>query len=129
MRRAIGETVFFFHVTFVIFWCALFLIPESIFPDRVSFHFYLSLLVMLHQIFWGLIILPWTGRYRMVCILTTITQLLRKESVSDPKNYEHSFNREFLNKFGIKISNRASSYLTFAIFTLSAIQYFLEFRG
>ncbi|MFA5355314.1 MAG: hypothetical protein WC302_01055 [Candidatus Paceibacterota bacterium] len=129
MRKVLGETVFFFHIIFGIFWYSLFLVPETVFPDRVSFHFYLSLLVVFHQFVWGFLIWPWTRKYRMVCILTTITQALKGESLSDPKNYDHSFSRELFGKMGIRISNRTSTYLTFLIFTLASLQYALSFRG
>jgi hypothetical protein len=129
MRKFLGRTVFFLHLIFGIYWYSLFLVPETVFPGRPAFHFYLSLLVILHQFLWGFLIYPWTGKYRMVCILTTITQLLRGQSLSDPQNYEHAFKNDLLKVVGVVISNRTSTILNFLILFLSGIIYLLSFRG
>jgi len=124
MRNLFSRVIFLFHATFVAFWCGLFLIPESLFPNKVAFHFYLTMVVVLHQFCWGFLIMPWTGKYRMVCILTTLTQLLRGQKVSDPNNYDHHFTQEAFLKIGINIPHKASALITFFILFLVTIRYF-----
>ena len=125
MKKTLGDIVFWFHIVFVLFWYALFFVPVNVWPDKILFHFYLTLGVVIHQIVWGLIIMPWTGRYRMVCMLTTIAQLLRGEDIANPNNYDHSSTREFLAKFGItKVPHRISTIIAFIVLILVSIQYF-----
>ncbi|MFH1714010.1 MAG: hypothetical protein ABH831_00180 [Candidatus Nealsonbacteria bacterium] len=124
MRNLVGNIIFLFHAAFVIPWYALLFVPESVLPNKIAFHFYLTLVVVLHQFLWGFLIMPWTKKYRMVCILTTFQQLAKGQNISDPKNYDHSFTQEFLRKIGINIPHRASTLITFTILTLVSIQYF-----
>ena len=125
MRTLLGKTLFFFHAVFVAFWYGLFFVPESIFPNRVSFQFYLTLAVIFHQFVWGFLIMPWTGKYRMVCILTTINQIIRGQKVSDPKNYDHSFPQEVFRSFGVYISHRTTTFITLFTLIVVSIEYFL----
>jgi hypothetical protein len=125
MRKKFADITFWTHASIGSFWYGLFLVPTSWWPDKVSFHFGLSLLIVLHQFVWGALITPWTGKYRMVCFLTTITQLLKGEKISDPENYKHSFSREFFKRGGITISNRQATILTLATLSVVSIQYFL----
>jgi hypothetical protein len=124
MRKLLSKTLFFFHVVFVAFWYGLFFVPESVFPGRVSFHFYLTLVVVFHQFIWGFLLLPWTGRYRMVCILTTINQLIRGDKMSDSKNYDHSFTQEFFKGFGVRIPHRATTFITLLVLFAASLNYF-----
>ncbi|MFH1509815.1 MAG: hypothetical protein ABID67_01540 [Candidatus Nealsonbacteria bacterium] len=126
MNNFLGKVIFFFHAVFVIFWYGLFLVPESFFPGKITFHFYLTIVVVSSQFVWGLLLMPWTKKYRMVCFFTTITQLLKGQNISDPNNYNHSFNRDLFKKIGIKISHRATTYITFSVLILVTIQYFLQ---
>ena len=125
MRSFLARIVFFFHIAIVSFWLGLFFLPESLFSDRISLQFYLGLLIVGHQLIWGLVILHWTEKYRMACFLTTLTQLLRGEKVSDPGNYDHSFTREILKITGINISHRVSVTLSLAVLAITSIRYFL----
>ena len=124
MKNLLAKTILLFHVVIVAFWLSLLLVPENLFPGKISFQFYLSLLIVGHQFLWGFVILPWTEKYRMVCFLTTITQLIRGEKISDPKNYDHSFTREILKLVGIDIPHRVSVILSLSVLTIVSIQYF-----
>jgi hypothetical protein len=125
MRKFLARVVLLFHVTLVSFWLSLFFLPESLFLDKISLQFYLSLLIVGHQFFWGFAIMPWTEKYRMVCFLTTITQLLRGEKISDSKNYDHSFTREVLKVAGVNISHRVSTALSLTVLAIASIRFFL----
>lgn len=124
MRNFIAKIIFLFHIVIVSIWLGLFFIPEHWFPNKVSFQFNLSLLIVGHQFIWGFLIMPWSEKYRMVCFLTTVTQLLRGQKLSDPKNYDHSFTQEFFKEIGVNIPHRASTLLAFTILVITAVQYF-----
>jgi len=123
MRRFLADLIFYLHTSIVVFWYVLFFIPGSWWQNKVTFHFYYSLVIVLHQLLWGLVIMPWTKKYRMVCILTTFTQLLRGEKISDPRNYDHSFTKEFLGDMGLTIPHRATTILTFSTMAAVTVQY------
>lgn len=124
MRNILANFVFWVHGAFIIFWFGLFFIPQSIWPGRIVFQFYFTVIVVAHQLTWGLLIMPWTKKYRMVCILTTIHHLLRGQKISDPENYDRNFTKEFLGKAGINFPHRAATIITFATLILATIQYF-----
>lgn len=128
MKNHIANLIFGMHFFIVALWCGLLLVPTSWWPERISFHFYFSLLIVVHQFIWGFLITPWTGKYRMVCILTTINQFLKGQKISDPENYDYSFAQNFLERTGITISHRRITIFTFIILTIVSIQY-LFFTG
>ena len=123
-KRFFGELIFWAHIIIVGFWYVLFLVPTSLWADKIAFHFYFTLGIVGHQFLWGAAIMPWTKRYRMVCILTTPMQILRGQNISDPKNYDHSFTAEFIKRAGIKVPHKASTILTFTILVIVTIQFF-----
>jgi len=124
MRKFFSDFIFLLHALFVIFWYGLFFVPLSLWSGKISFHFFLTLAIVGNQFLWGFLIMPWTKKYRMVCFLTTIMQLLRGQKISDPKNYNHSFTKEFFGKTGLNIPHRGATLLTFTILTVVTIQYF-----
>lgn len=123
MRKLFAELIFWSHVLIILFWWGLFLISVNWWPDKISFHFHLSLLIIIQQFLWGFVIMPWTKEYRMVCIFTTITQILRGQDISNKNNYNHSFLQELFGKTGITIPHKTSSIITFAIMIIVTIQY------
>lgn len=123
IRLILADLLFWLHFIIGTVWLGLFLVPSSIWSDKITFHFYLTLLIVGHQFFWGLMIMPWTRKFRMVCILTTPMQLLRGQKISDPKNYDHSFFKELAGRNGIKIPHKVSTIITFSAFILSTLQY------
>lgn len=127
MRNFFAKIIFLVHVVIVLVWWGLFFVPASHWPEKIIFHFYLTMIIVTHQIIWGFLILPWTGKYRIVCILTTLTQLLRGQSISDDRNYDHSFTRELLGKVRIKkLPHRFSAMMAFVILIIVSIQYFSQ---
>lgn len=124
MRNLLAKIIFLIHSLIIIFWVGLFFIPVRLWDDKIIFHFHLTLLIVANQFLWGLFLMPWTKEYKMVCFLTTINQILRGESVSDEKNYKHSFLKEFLGNIGITVSHRFATIFTFSILIIVTIQYF-----
>src|SRR3990167_11157571 len=115
MRKFFAETIFWLHFVIVAFWYGLFFLPSFRSPwgDKITFHFWFTVAVVGHQFVWGALIMPWTRKFRMVCILNTPMQLLRGQKISDSKNYDHSFFKELVGKNGIKIPHSFSTALTF----------------
>lgn len=128
MRAFAAEIVFWLHLVIVLFWVGLFFIPVDQWQGRISFHFYFSLMVILHQFVWGAIVMPWTKRYRMVCILTTLMQSLRGFKLSQPENYSHSFTAELFARARIKVPMIVPTVLTLSIVAASFTLYFLSCR-
>jgi hypothetical protein len=123
IRLILADVLFWIHFAIVAMWAWLFLVPTSVWPDRITFHFYLTVLIVTHQFIWGFIIMPWTKKFRMVCALTTFMQLLRGQAISDSKNYEHSWFKEFLGNQGIKIPHAVSTLFAFSILALVTYQF------
>ncbi len=125
MRKKLAKVIYLAHVGVVAIWWGLFFVPLSWWTDRVFFNFYLSLFIVIHQILWGLIIMPRTKKYHMVCILTTINQVLCGKDIADNENYNHTFAKENLAR--IKVPNRLSTIITFSVLALAVFQY-IHFR-
>ena len=126
-RLLLADILFWMHFVVGTFWLGLFFVPSSLWHDKITFHFYLTIIIVTHQFLWGLAIMPWTHKFRMVCILTTPMQLLRGQKISDPENYNHSWFKEFFGYQGIKIPHKFSTIITFSALFL-AIYQFLFFR-
>lgn len=126
-RLVLANILFWLHFIIGTVWLGLFLVPSSVWYDKIAFHFYLTLIIVAHQFIWGLMLMPWTRKFRMVCLLTTPMQLLRGLEISDPKNYDHSFFNEIMGKNGIKIPHAVSTLITFSALALITLQ-FLFFR-
>lgn len=120
----VGKILFLGHLIFVVFWVGLFFVPTSFGSEKISFHFYLTLIVVLQQFIWGAVLFPWTKKYKMICFLTTIMQLARGYKLSNPKNYNHSFVSEGFKDLGIKVPKIAVTIFTFTILIVVTTQFF-----
>jgi len=128
MRKLSANLFFWLHSFIIIFWLGLFFVPLHWWPGKIIFHFHLTLFIIAQQCFWGLLLTPFTGEYRMVCFLTTITQLLKGQKISDPENYNHSFLKNFFENKGINVSHRMLVFLAWAALAVVSIQY-LSLKG
>lgn len=124
IRLFSANLLYLSHVVTVLIWIGLFLVPVSLWPDRITFHFYMTVIIVISQFIWGIMIMPWTRKFRLVCALTTFTQLLRNQKISDPKNYSHSFFKELFGNHGIKIPHAVSTLITFSILSLVTFEFF-----
>ena len=123
IRLFLANVLFGLHFVIGTMWLGLFLVPSSAWHDKITFHFYLTVAIVAHQFLWGLVIMPWTKKFRMVCILTTPMQLLRGQKISDPKNYDHSWFKELFGKQGIQIPHAISTLVTFSALALVTYQF------
>lgn len=124
MKKAAAEVFFWLHFVLVAVWLGLFLVPASLWAGKVSFHFYFITTTVALQFLWGFVLMPVTKKYRMVCPLTTVMQLLRGYPVSDERNNNHSCIKEFFDRLGMKVPKKAVTLLTFISLGIVTIQYF-----
>ena len=127
-RRILINFIFYLHFIVFLLFPLGFLIPSSIWPARIEYHFWYNFSLFLLFYLWGLV---WTIKFRnkiySICILDTITQKLRGYSMWDPQNYDHSFVEELLSKFGLMhIPKRSIPELLLACTIVSAIFYILK---
>lgn len=120
------EIVFWIHLPIVILWFGLFAIPLSLWPSRITFHFWFIISIMVVQYLWGFSIYPQTKKIDNICPLTSLMQFLRGYPLNNKKNYEHSFIAELFERLNIRISYKAVSYLLLITLAIVAIQYFFS---
>ncbi len=74
---------------------------------------------------WGVVLIPYMKKYRLVCPLTTLMQFLRGYPVADKRNFDHSFIGEFLAHFKIKAPYGSIGLINYLSLILITIQYLL----
>ena len=115
------EIIFWLHLPIVILWFGLFIVPKSIFPFRVIFHFWYIAGIMLIQLIWSLIIFR---KLDIICPLTTWMQSLRGFPLKDKNNFNHSFIAELLQRLKLDVDSKFVSILLIITLIIVSIQYF-----
>jgi hypothetical protein len=115
------ELIFWLHLPIVILWFGLFAVPKAIWPERVIFHFWYIVILLLVQFLWGLIL---RKKLDMICPLTTLMQYWRGYPCNDKKNYGHSFIAELSSKLRIKIHYHGVNVVLLITLVIVFIQYF-----
>ena len=128
LKRILAEALFWIHLIVFTIWFAIFLIPSTLWPKRVVFHFWFISMLLLIQLIMGLILIPKMRKYRIVCPLTSFMQLLRGHKLENPKNFDHSFVREFASRFKLKIPYGFVGFLIFLSFGVVSVQYILHLK-
>ena len=100
----------------------LFLIPKSILPEKIIFHFWYLVIIMLIQFIWSLIVFK---KFSLVCPLTTLMHLLRGCKLNDKNNYQYPFIAGLLRKLNINLSYKFINVLLFFALIIVSAQYFL----
>ena len=123
VRKRIGlsELVFWLHFPIVVLWFGLFAVPKSIWPGRVTFHFWFIVILLIMQLIWGSIL---RQKFDIICPLTTLMQYWRGYSYKNEKNYSHSFIAELSNKIKIKIHYKGVNVVLLITLIIVFIQYF-----
>lgn len=125
LRTALGEILFWLHLPVVVMWVGLFFIPSSIWPGKITFHFWFIVCIFTSQLLWGLVLLPLRRRLGFgVCPLTTLTQYVRGYPVRDPRNYDHWFLDEMCERWNMRLPHRIIQTIFLGTITLICIQYF-----
>ncbi|MBI3036973.1 hypothetical protein HYY73_04470 [Candidatus Woesearchaeota archaeon] len=123
-KKAGAEALFWTHFVLVAVWFGLFLVPTDAWAGKVTFHFWFILIAVAVQFGWGFLMLPVTRKYRMICPLTTLMQLLRGYPVADARNNNHSCIKEFFRRIGKPVPKRAVTISTFVSLGIVTLQYF-----
>ncbi|MCH7605082.1 hypothetical protein IID24_03800 [Patescibacteria group bacterium] len=123
MRNFIADIIFWLHAVVLLFWWGLFFVPTGMWASKISFHFFFTVGIVGHQFLWGAMTMPWTKKYQMTCILTTIMQWVRGEKLSDERNYRHVWTKEFFRRAGWGLPERGATIVTAIISTIVTIQY------
>ncbi len=123
--RILIRFIFWLHLPIVSLWFGLFLVPTSLWPGRIIFHFWFMMIIMFLQFLWGLVYFPITRKIDIICPLTTLMQSLRGFPLRSKQNYGHSFIAELLQKLKMRVSYRWVNGLLVVTLILVAVQYFL----
>ena len=124
LRTAGVEFFFWIHLPFVLVWILLFFIPTSLWPGKITFHFWYILLLILIQVGWGILLSITTGiKNYMICPLTTAMQSLRGHPLNSKENIQHTYITEVSNKLKVKISGLAVSILALVTFGIVTLQF------
>ena len=123
-KKLFSEIIFWLHLPIVLVWFGLFLVPELLWPAKITFHFWYIVSIIILQFLWGLILFPYTKKIDMICPLTTLMQRLRGIPVQDKRNYGHSFIAEFLARYNIKSSYKKVNIVLLITLVIIVIQFF-----
>lgn len=125
IRYVLGEVIFWLHLPIVLLWLGLFFVPERLVPGKTVFHFWFIIGVFSAQVLWGLVMLSIRKRFGAgVCPLTTLNQWVRGFSITDERNYDHTFIQEFLERVHIRLAPLVTYSILFGTLALITIQYF-----
>ncbi len=117
------QLIFWLHLPIVVLWFGLFLMPSSLWPGRITFHFWFIISIITVQFFWGLVYFPITRKIDIICPLTTLMQSLRGFPFRSRENYGHSFIAELLGKLRLKVSYRWVNGLLIVTLILIVVEY------
>jgi hypothetical protein len=124
-KKILAEIIFWMHFVIFVVWFSLFFVPASIWPKRVVFHFWYIVIFFLSQLITGFLLMKRMHKFRIVCPCTTLMQFIRGYKLGDPKNYDHSFVREFAARLRIKIPYGFIGFLIFVTLGIIIYQYVL----
>lgn len=114
------KLIFCLHLPILILGFGPFLIPTSIWPEKIIFHFWYLLIIMLIQFIWSITVFK---KFSLVCPLTTLMQLLRGCKLNDKNNYQYPFVAGLLKKLNIHLSYKVVNALLFFALIIVSAQY------
>ena len=114
------EMVFWVHLPIVLVWFGLFLVPTSVWPGRIAFHFWFIASLLVVQFLWSVAVYHTLD---IVCPLTTLMQWLRGYRVYDKRNHGHSFIAELLERLHIRLGFKGVNILLGGTLILVVIEY------
>lgn len=123
----LGELLFYIHLPIFLLWVVLFFIPVGWWPQRVAFHFYFVIAMVLFQIAGGILWQPVAHKFDLRCPLTIIMQRVRGYSMREPAAYDHSFIVEFFERVHIAPKKNTITFLIIFSIILIVCQYFFGF--
>ena len=124
IKKMFAEITFWLHLPIVIILFGMFAIPKSIWPGKVTFHFWYFISIIIIQFIWSVSVYR---KFDIICPLTTLMQWLRGYPLKNKKNYNHSFIAELMEKMRIKVSYAWVNVILITSLIIVAVQY-LWFR-
>jgi hypothetical protein len=121
-NAVLAGLLFWLHLPIVLIWFGLFLIPRSVWPARVTVHFWYIASIMLIQLAWSLVIYR---KVNLICPLTTWLQYVRGYPLYSRENYQHSFISELFERYHVKMSFHIVNVLLLITLAIVAVQYVL----
>ena len=129
-NKALLNLVFAVHFLIFLFFPLGFFIPSSVWTQRIEYHFFYTFGLFILFYIWGAI---WTFKLKNklygFCALDTLMQWLRGYSIWDPKNYEHSFVEEVLERVNIKLPREIITYLILGSVIIATVLYIMKLNG
>ena len=116
----LAEIVFWLHLPMVILLFGLFFVPKSIWADKVVFHFWYFIGIIIVELVWAGLLYK---KLDIICPLTTLLQWLRGYPLKNKMNYGHSFIAELLEKIKIKISYNWVNIILIVSLIIVIVQY------
>ena len=113
--------VFWLHLPIVVIWFGLFLVPLSLWPEKITFHFWYITSLMALQFLWAIFVFH---KRDVICPLTTLMQYLRGYPLASKGNYTHSYIAELIDRMGLKISYKLINVILLTSLLLVTFQYF-----
>ena len=126
LRARVARVIFGAHLLVGALWVGLFFVPPAVWTSKISFHFFFTWAVVIHQMIWGAILMLFTKRYELVCVLTTLEQIVKGERVNEARKYRHMVIKKFFEKAGWGIPQRGATILTLFALLLVTFQYLLS---
>ncbi|HCM36712.1 MAG: hypothetical protein A3J30_01955 [Candidatus Wildermuthbacteria bacterium RIFCSPLOWO2_02_FULL_47_9c] len=123
LRARLARIIFGIHFLIGALWVGLFFVPPTLWTSKISFHFFFTWGVVIHQMIWGAILMLFTKRYELVCILTTLEQIAKGEKLSEARKYRHMIIKKFFEKAGWGMPQRGATVLTLFALLLVTFQY------
>jgi len=114
------KILYWLHLPIVVAWFGLFFVPTSIWPGKITFHFWYIVGIMFGQFLWSVIVFR---KADIICPLTTWMQYLRGYKLKDKKNYNHSYIAELANKIHFPITYKGINVTLLSTLILVIIQY------
>ena len=131
LRLLLANFLFYLHIFITLSFPLFFFIPSKVWPQRIGIHFWWMVFVFSMFYIWGAI---YTFKFRnkvyAVCILTTLTQVLRGNSFWHLDNYDHSFVEEATSRFlSFKFKGKYVPLALFSCISIGLILYILKVYG
>lgn len=122
-KKAIAEILFYMHVLVFLIWVGLFLVPLSLWPARITFHFWYITSIIAIELFAGILMIPVKCYFSITCPLSNLMQKARGYPFSDPRNFNHSFVRELFERLHIKLPPGFVGACIFISWIIVIVQY------
>jgi hypothetical protein len=121
MRKLTANLINLLHWLIVIVAIGLFLVPESLLPGKIAFHFYYLWGILAVQILSGSIMYPKFKKFYFLCPISPAETMLR--GTYDERRIGESFTGEIVKKY-LKLPPIYATYIMALAHIVVTIQFF-----